>query len=72
MRSTPECDSQDLAEETRRLATSAPRFCASMSDDVARPFVPRKSDGAGREIGGARQVEERWQQRLGAYFGRVD
>ena len=25
---TPECDSQDFAEETRRLATSAPRFCA--------------------------------------------
>ena len=67
----PECDSQDFAEETRRLATSAPRFCARV------PMTKRGDSSQGSamdpagKIGGAGNVEKGRQQRLVAQFAGV-
>ena len=60
--------SQLLAEETRRLETSAPRRCASLPTTKLGVGVPGQGDRAGRKIALAGNIEERRQQRLRGDF----
>ena len=72
MRSTPEYESHDFAEDTRRPAFSAPRLWASVPTTWRRGFVPGQSEEpAGKSIGPG-EIEKGRQQRLGADFAGVD
>jgi hypothetical protein len=72
VRSTAEYESQLLADETRRLETSAPRRWAKFADDVGRVQVPRQRGRAGGEIALARDVEERRAAAVRRHFVGVD
>ena len=71
VRSTAECDSQLLAEDTRRPAFSTPRFCARRPTTKSRDSSQGSARLPAGKSRGARQIEERGQQVFVAHFAGV-
>jgi hypothetical protein len=68
VRSTPACESQDLAEAP---GVFRPALLRQPAGYVGAILVPGEGDGSRREIGQSGQVKERRQQVLFAHLARI-
>ena len=71
MRSTPACDSHDLAEETRRPGFFDAALLGERADEEFRVRFPGQIGRAGGEIGGPGKIQERGQQGFVAHLAGI-
>ena len=72
VRFTPVWHSQDLAEETRRLGSSAPRRRANSPTARSILRIPGQRQPVRGDVVRARQKKKRRQKRLGLHFSWID